>query len=61
MPKRVAQRERAHQLMATLDELNEKIGKGTVRLGVPRSNAAWHLRCAHVRRSGTRSGRSCQW
>jgi len=43
---RAAQRNRDHQLMATLDEFNEKMGKGTVRLGAPRSNAAWHLRCA---------------
>ncbi|WP_366945553.1 DUF4113 domain-containing protein [Chromohalobacter israelensis] len=33
--------------MAALDALNGKMGKGTVRLGVPRQNAAWHLRCAH--------------
>ncbi|WP_245888688.1 DUF4113 domain-containing protein [Halomonas denitrificans] len=46
-PDRETQREHDHQLMATLDELDEKIGKGTVRLGVPRQNAAWHLRCAH--------------
>ncbi|MBB3185736.1 DNA polymerase V [Halomonas fontilapidosi] len=46
-PERAAQRDRDHQLMATLDELNGKMGKGTVRLGVPRSNAAWQLRCAH--------------
>lgn len=46
-PEREAQRERKHKLMTTLDELNGKMGKGTVRLGVPRKNAAWHLRCAH--------------
>ncbi|SFT54904.1 Y-family DNA polymerase [Halomonas saccharevitans] len=46
-PEREAQRERDHKLMAALDELNGKMGKGTVRLGVPRQNAAWHLRCAH--------------
>ncbi|WP_276605692.1 DUF4113 domain-containing protein [Onishia niordana] len=44
-PEREAQRDRDHQLMAALDELNGKMGK--VRLGVPRQNAAWHLRCAH--------------
>lgn len=47
-PEREAQRERDHKLMAALDALNEKMGKGTVRLGVPRENAAWHLRCAAV-------------
>lgn len=46
-PERAAQRERDHQLMTTLDELNHKMGRGTVRLGMPRKNAAWHLRCAH--------------
>ena len=46
-PEREAQRERDHKLMAALDELNGKMGKGTVRLGVPRQNAAWHLHCAH--------------
>ncbi|MBB3189214.1 Y-family DNA polymerase [Halomonas cerina] len=46
-PEHAAQRERDHQLMATLDELNHKMGRGTVRLGMPRKNAVWHLRCAH--------------
>ncbi|GED23832.1 Y-family DNA polymerase [Halomonas halmophila] len=46
-PERAEQRDRDHQLMATLDTLNERMGKGTVRLGVPRQNAAWQLRCAH--------------
>lgn len=41
------ERERDHKLMAALYELNQKMGRGTVRLGVPRQNAAWHLRCAH--------------
>ncbi len=30
--------------MAALDALNGKMGKGTVRLGAPRQNAAWRLR-----------------
>ncbi|MDI4636721.1 MULTISPECIES: DUF4113 domain-containing protein [Halomonadaceae] len=46
-PEREAQRERDHKLMAALDKVNGKMGKGTVRLGVPRQNAAWHLRCTH--------------
>ncbi|WNL40636.1 DUF4113 domain-containing protein [Halomonas sp. PAMB 3232] len=32
-----------------MDALNEKIGKGTVCLGLPEKNAPWHLRCAHRR------------
>ena len=33
--------------MATMGALNEKMGKGTVRLGLPEKNAPWHLRCAN--------------
>ncbi|MDO6786335.1 DUF4113 domain-containing protein [Cobetia marina] len=33
--------------MATLDAMNQKMGRGTVRLGVDRPDAAWQLRCAH--------------
>lgn len=43
-PEREALPERNHQLMAALDALNGKMGKGTVRLGAPRQNAAWRLR-----------------
>ncbi|WP_458525664.1 Y-family DNA polymerase [Onishia taeanensis] len=46
-PDHAADRERSERLMSTLDELNQKMGRGTVRLGVPRQNAAWQLRCAH--------------
>ncbi|MBH8578809.1 Y-family DNA polymerase [Bisbaumannia pacifica] len=46
-PERAAQRDRDNQLMTILDELNQKMGRGTVRLGIPRNNAAWHLRCGH--------------
>jgi DNA polymerase V len=42
-----AERERSERLMATLDALNQRMGRGTVKLGVPTPNAAWHLRCAH--------------
>lgn len=34
-PEREAQRERDHKLIATLGELNRKMGNGAVRLGVP--------------------------
>ncbi|WP_280569365.1 hypothetical protein [Chromohalobacter sp. 296-RDG] len=37
---RDAQRDCNHRLMAVLDELTGKMGKSTVRLGVPRKNAA---------------------
>ena len=43
----IARRERSQQLMATLDAMNQKMGRGTVRLGVARPDAAWQLRCAH--------------
>ncbi|WP_367399066.1 DUF4113 domain-containing protein [Halomonas sp. 707D7] len=33
--------------MAIMNALNEKMDKGTVRLGLPEKNALWHLRCAH--------------
>ncbi|MDI5933528.1 Y-family DNA polymerase [Halomonas kalidii] len=46
-PERAAQRDKGHQLMAALDEINQKMGRGTVTLGRPSSGAAWHLRCAH--------------
>ncbi|CAM3506457.1 DNA polymerase V subunit UmuC [Halomonas lysinitropha] len=42
-----ADRERGERLMATLDELNRQMGRGTVKLGMPTPNAAWHLRCAN--------------
>ena len=42
-----AERERTERLMATLDKLNSEHGAGTVRLGISREKAAWHLRCEH--------------
>ncbi|WP_416140935.1 Y-family DNA polymerase [Halomonas sp. HK25] len=42
-----AQRERNERLMATLDTLNHKMGRGTVTFGRPSPKAAWHLRCAN--------------
>lgn len=47
-PQRAAERERSERLMATLDTLNRCMGRGTVRLGMPRSDAAWHLRCGYL-------------
>lgn len=35
------------RLMATMDALNRRMGRGTIRIGIPSPGAAWHLRCAH--------------
>ncbi|MDI5922494.1 Y-family DNA polymerase [Halomonas sp. LR5S13] len=42
-----ADRERNDRLMATLDNLNRRMGRGTVTFGRPSPGAAWHLRCAN--------------
>ncbi|WP_224424384.1 DUF4113 domain-containing protein [Modicisalibacter sp. MOD 31.J] len=42
-----ADRERSERLMATLDKLNNEHGAGTVRLGLGRADAAWHMRSAN--------------
>lgn len=42
-----ADRERNDRLMATLDNLNHRMGRGTVTFGRPSPGAAWHLRCAN--------------
>lgn len=46
-PQSAAERERNEKLMETLDALNQRMGRGTVRLGMPTDGAAWHLRCAN--------------
>ncbi len=46
-PQSAADRARSEKLMATMDELNQKMGRGTLRLGMPTDGAAWHLRCAN--------------
>ncbi|WP_340162543.1 DUF4113 domain-containing protein [Billgrantia kenyensis] len=33
--------------MATLDNINGRMGRGTVTFGRPSPGAAWHLRCAN--------------
>ncbi|TLF45431.1 Y-family DNA polymerase [Halomonas urmiana] len=43
-----ANRERNDRLMATLDNLNRRMGRGTVTFGRPSPGAAWHLRCANL-------------
>ncbi|RUR34772.1 Y-family DNA polymerase [Vreelandella andesensis] len=40
-------RARNERLMAILDKLNREHGKNTVRLGIPRKENAWELRCEH--------------
>ncbi|MGQ4879216.1 Y-family DNA polymerase [Billgrantia sp. LNSP4103-1] len=47
-PQSDADRLRSQKLMATMDELNRRMGRGTVKLGSPSPGAAWHLRCAHL-------------
>ncbi|MDI5891820.1 Y-family DNA polymerase [Halomonas sp. LR5S20] len=42
-----ADRERNDRLMVTLDNLNRRMGRGTVTFGRPSPGAAWHLRCAN--------------
>ena len=35
---------RSERLMATMDKLNRKLGKGTIQMGLPRKGNAWALR-----------------
>jgi DNA polymerase V len=44
-----AQRQRSKKLMSVMDELNQKMGRGTVRIGSPSAgtSTAWHLRYEH--------------
>lgn len=46
-PQSDEKRARNEKLMATLDKLNREHGKNTVRLGLPRKQNAWELRCEH--------------
>nr|WP_298411735.1 Y-family DNA polymerase [uncultured Halomonas sp.] len=46
-PQTAEEGKRRDTLMQTLDRLNAQMGRGTVRFGVPRKGAAWHLRCAN--------------
>ncbi|QJQ93896.1 MULTISPECIES: Y-family DNA polymerase [Halomonadaceae] len=46
-PQSDADRARAERLMQTMDMLNQRMGRGVVRLGMPSPGAAWHLRCAN--------------
>lgn len=42
-----AERQRSQKLMIVMDALNQRMGRGTIKLGTPSPGAAWHLRCAH--------------
>ncbi|MGQ4877634.1 Y-family DNA polymerase [Billgrantia sp. LNSP4103-1] len=46
-PQSDTDRQRSAKLMAVMDQLNARMGRGTVKLGTPSPGAAWHLRCAH--------------
>ncbi|MCE8015930.1 Y-family DNA polymerase [Halomonas sp. MCCC 1A17488] len=45
-PQSDAERQRSQKLMNVMDDLNARMGRGTVKLGTPSPEAAWHLRCA---------------
>ena len=47
-PQSDTERQRSAKLMGVMDELNQRMGRGTVKLGMPSPGAAWHLRCAHL-------------
>ncbi|MCE8002727.1 Y-family DNA polymerase [Billgrantia ethanolica] len=46
-PQSDAERQRSQKLMDVMDTLNRRMGRDTVKLGMPTPGAAWHLRCAH--------------
>ncbi|UYG01777.1 Y-family DNA polymerase [Halomonas sp. LR3S48] len=47
-PQSDAERQRSATLMNVMDDLNRRMGRGTVSLGRPTPGAAWHLRCANL-------------
>lgn len=42
------ERQRSQKLMTTIDELNQRMGRGTIKLGTPSPGATWQLRCARL-------------
>ena len=46
-PQTEAETRRSERLMATMDQLNREMGKGTVQLGLSRQNSSWALRSEH--------------
>ena len=43
-PEHTTQDEKSQKLMSALDELNQRMGRGTVHFGLPSKNAPWHLK-----------------
>lgn len=41
------ERARNERLMATMDSLNRRMGRGTIHIGMPSASSSWHLRCSH--------------
>lgn len=46
-PQTDAEAKRCERLMATVDQLNRALGRGTIQLGLPRASNAWALRSEH--------------
>ena len=42
-----AEVKRSERLMATVDKLNQELGRGTIQLGLPRAGNAWTLRAEY--------------
>ena len=47
-PQSEQERQRSQKLMATIDALNQRMGRGTIKLGTPSPGATWQLRCAKL-------------
>jgi DNA polymerase V len=43
----VEKREKADKLMSVIDQVNKRMGRQSVRFGLPSANASWHLRCSN--------------
>jgi DNA polymerase V len=46
-PQTEGEAKRSERLMATVDQLNRELGRGTIQLGLPRAGNAWALRSEH--------------
>src|SRR5690554_3490510 len=47
-PQSDADKQRSQKLMHVIDDLDRRMGRGTVKFGTPSPGAAWHLRCANL-------------
>jgi len=47
-PQSDADKQRSAKLIGMMDDLNRRMGRGTVKFGTPSPGAAWHLRCANL-------------